>query len=324
MHERSLRALITAEEMRAFSRPSASRLMRDLALIWIQISAAVALYLLHPVWWTYVAAFVIIAGGQHGLALAAHEFAHYLVWPANRRLNDLLGGWLFGAPVGIPLAIFRHRHFEHHRTFSTDEDPKTVYRRSLRGVRLLREIVQGMLGWAFIDHARAARARHTRDAIAGSPGPSLAGALPSLLVAQGTVALVFTLVASPWLYVTLWLLPLVTLSQLLQVLRAIVEHRPLEERMGVHPESGYYGGTAGSFVRSVRASVLERLLMGKLNFGFHAEHHLWPQVSYQYLPVLRQRLEQAGAFDDARFDREDTYGSTLYKLWRPAAPGESR
>ncbi|HWN84144.1 MAG TPA: hypothetical protein VNN99_03300, partial [Vicinamibacterales bacterium] len=96
MHERSLRALITAEEMRAFSRPSASRLMRDLALIWIQISAAVALYLLHPVWWTYVAAFVIIAGGQHGLALAAHEFAHYLVWPANRRLNDLLGGWLFG------------------------------------------------------------------------------------------------------------------------------------------------------------------------------------------------------------------------------------
>jgi fatty acid desaturase len=273
---------------------------------------------LHPTWWSAVGAFVLIAGGQHGLALATHEFAHYSVWPANRRLNDLLGGWLFGAPVGIPLAIFRHRHFEHHRTYSTDEDPKTIYRHSLRGVRLFREFASGLIGWAFVDHARMARARHAHEAAAGKPGPSLAAALPPLLAAQVTLALIFTLAASPWLYVTLWLLPLITLSQLLQTLRAIVEHRPLEERMGAHPASGYYGGTAGPFVRSVRASWWERLLVCKLNFGFHAEHHLWPQVSYQYLPVLRQRLEQAGAFGDARFDREDTYGSTLHKLWRPA------
>lgn len=318
MHERSLRALITAEEMRAFAHPSGWRVARDLVLIWLQIIAGGALYVLHPTWWTGVGAFVIIAGGQHGLALATHEFAHYLVWPANRRLNDLLGGWLFGAPVGIPLAIFRHRHFEHHRTFSTDEDPKTIYRHSLRGVRLFRELALGLIGWAFVDHARTARARQAREAAAGTPGPAVAAALPPLLAAQAAIALTFTLVASPWLYVTLWLLPLVTLSQLLQTLRAIVEHRPLEERMGSDPSSGYYGGTAGPFVRSVRASWWERLLVCKINFGFHAEHHLWPQVSYQYLPVLRERLEQAGAFGDVRFDREETYGSTLYKLWRPA------
>ena len=93
--------------------------------------------------------------------------------------------------------------------------------------------------------------------------------------------------------------------------------------MGADPASGYFGGTAGSFVRSVRASWWERLLVCKINFGFHAEHHLWPQVSYQYLPVLRQRLEQAGVFGDVRFDREETYGSTLYKLWRPASVRES-
>ena len=169
MHERSLRALITAEEMRAFSRPAGWRMARDLTAIWVQIVAAGALYVLHPAWWTYAGAFVLIAGGQHGLAMATHEFAHYSVWPAKRRLNDVLGGWLFGAPVGIPLAIFRHRHFEHHRTFSTHEDPKTVYRHSVRGVRLLREIVRGLVGWEFIGHARIARARHARDAAAGTP-----------------------------------------------------------------------------------------------------------------------------------------------------------
>jgi fatty acid desaturase len=324
MHESSLRALITGEEMRVFSRPSGWRVARDLMLIWVQIVAGGALFVLHPAWWTFLGAFVLIAGGQHGLAMATHEFAHYLVSPGKRRLNDVLGAWLFGAAVGIPFAIFRHRHFEHHRTFSTDRDPKTVYRHSVRGVRLLLEIGRGLAGWEFIGHARIARARHARDAAAGSHGPSLVGALPPLLAAQSAVALVFTLVASPWLYVTLWLLPLVTLSQLLQTIRAIIEHRPLDEDMGASPGSGYYGGTVGPFVRSVRASWWERLLLCKMNFGFHAEHHLWPQVSYQYLPVLRDRLEQAGAFGDARFAVEDTYGSALRKLWRPAGAEASR
>lgn len=324
MHESSLRALITAEEMRALTRPSGWRVARDLTLIWVQVVAAGALYVLHPAWWTYVGAFVLVAGGQHGLALATHEFAHYLVWPTKRQANDVLGAWLFGAPVGIPLAIFRHRHFEHHRTFSTDDDPKTTYRHSVRGLQLFREVVRSLTGWEFVQHARLARARHVHDAATGKPGPSLAGAVPALLGAQATLALLLTLAGGPWLYVTLWLLPLITLAQLLQTLRAIVEHRPLEERMNAAPGSGYYGGTTGPFVRSVRASWWERLLVCKLNFGFHAEHHLWPQVSYQHLPVVRERLEAAGAFDADPFDREDTYGSALYKLWRPAAAAQSR
>jgi fatty acid desaturase len=320
----SYRGLITPQEMRALCRPAGWRVARDLALIWVQIVAAGALYVLHPAWWSFAGAFVLIAGGQHGLALATHEFAHYSLLPEKRRFNDLLGTWLFGAPAGIPLAIFRHRHFEHHRTYSTDADPKLVYRHSLRGARLLREIVRGLTGYEFLHHALAARARHVRDAAAGTPGPALREALPAIVIAQAAVALVFALVAGPWLYVTLWLLPLVTLSQLFQTFRAIMEHRPLEERMAASPATGYYGGTPGPFVRSVRASWWERLLVCKLNFGFHAEHHLWPQVSYQYLPALRERLAANGAFDDPRFAREDTYFSTIYKLWRPPAAPVSR
>lgn len=324
MQEKPLRGLVTAEEMRAFSRPSGWRLARDLMLIWAQVLAAAAIYVLHPAWGTYAVAFVLIAGGQHGLALATHEFAHYLVLPKNRRLNDALGAWLFGAPIGIPLAVFRHRHFEHHRTFSTDDDPKTTYRHPVRGVHLLREIARGLVGWEFIAHAVEARARHAREAAAGTPEPPIAAAVPALLATQGTIALAFTLVASPWLYVTLWLLPLVTLTQLLQTIRAILEHRPPEEQLGRHPQSGFYGGTPGPFVRSMRASWWERLLLCKLNFGYHAEHHLWPQVSYQHLPALRRRLDEAGAFDDDRYDRETTYASALVKLWRPAAARGSR
>ena len=325
MHERSLRALITAAEMRAFSRPSGWRVARDLTLIWVQIVAGGALYVLYPAWWTYVPAFVLIAGGQHGLSLATHEFAHYSLMPARRRLNDLLGGWLFGAPVGLPLAIFRYRHFEHHRTFSTDEDTKTIYRHSLRGVRLFGEIARGLIGWQFLDHKLVARAQHARNAAAGSPGPSVAGALPPLLAAQGAVALVFTLVASPWLYLTLWLLPLVTLAQLLHTIRAIIEHRPLEERMGVEPRQPLLRRHRGP-VRPQHA----RELVGAAAPSASSISATTPNTTYgrrcriNTCPLLRERLEQAGAFGDARFDREDSYSSALRKLWRPAAAGESR
>jgi fatty acid desaturase len=315
----AVRGLVTPHELKAFSRPSGPRAARDLSLIWLQIVAAASLYVLYPAWWTWFAAFVLIAGGQHGLAMATHEFGHYLVLPGNRRLNDRIGAWCFGAPVGIPLAVFRHRHFEHHRVYSTDGDPKIVYRRSLRGARLLLEIARGASGYEFVHHAVVASRRHAREAAAGAAGPDPWRELPMLLIAQAVVALAFTIVASPWLYLTLWLLPLVTLAQLFQTLRAIVEHRPPEDEMGVSPGSGYYGDTPGPFVRTLRAAWWERLLVCKLNFGFHAEHHLWPQVSYQYLPALRERLESAGAFEDPRFDREDTYWSTIRRLCWPAA-----
>ena len=77
--------------------------------------------------------------------------------------------------------------------------------------------------------------------------------------------------------------------------------------------------TPGPFVRSVRASAAERLLFGRLNFGLHAEHHLWPQLSYQHLPEARRRLEASGAFSDPCLARERGYLRTLWKLQRQAS-----
>lgn len=313
----SFRNLVSGDELQRLRQPDSLRVGFDLAMIWVQILVAVTVYLWHPTAFTFVVAFALVAGGQHGLMLATHEFSHYSLYPNDRRLNDFLGTWFFGAPAGIPLRIFRHRHFKHHRTYSTADDPKTVYRHDFRGMGLLREILRSLSGVEFVAHALEARSQEAREAAAGRPGPPPAGALPSLAIAQGVIFLGFAWAASPWLYFTLWLLPLLTLSDLFQKIRATMEHRPLHESQGVAPGSGYYGGTPGPFVRTVRASWLERLFVCKLNFGFHVEHHLWPQVSYQHLPSLRPRLELAGAFEDPRFAREDTYFGTLYKLWRP-------
>ena len=315
----SAKRLVAGDELKRLRQPVRWRLVRDLGAVWLQILFGVALYVAWPNPVNFVAAFVLIAGGQHGLMLVTHEFSHYAVVPDDRTWNDRLGKLFFGDPVVIPLELFRYRHFAHHRTYSTDDDTKSIYKRSLKGAELWRQLLRSMSGFEFVAHLFEASDRNISDAGAGQSPPSAIDALKTLLPVHLAIFGLFCLV--DWkLYFLLWALPIVTLANVFGMLRAMMEHRPLDEDAGVAPGSGYYRDTPGPFVRSVTAGPFERLFLSKINFGYHAEHHLWPQVSYQYLPELRRRLVDASSFDDPRYGLERSYLSTIHKLWKPEPP----
>ena len=84
---------------------------------------------------------------------------------------------------------------------------------------------------------------------------------------------------------------------------------------GQDPTGTYYKATAGPFARSVRASWIERMFLSKVNFCYHNEHHLWPQVSYQYLPRLRRRVMEAEHARRGAPIRQDSYLSMLVQFW---------
>ena len=62
-------------------------------------------------------------------------------------------------------------------------------------------------------------------ALAGDPGPPLSRTLPPIVASQAVIFALFSL-AHPLLYVALWILPLVTVFELLNKIRAINEHQP--------------------------------------------------------------------------------------------------
>lgn len=301
--------VVGSEQLREWTHPNPWRLAWDLSLLWVQIAVGVALYLAFPHPAVYPLAIVIIAGGQQGLSLAGHEFAHYSILPRHHRLNDLIGTWLFAAPILMPLTLFRIRHFEHHRTYSTERDTKDVYKRDIRGWRLAKELLLSAIGWDFVSHVL-----ETLSGGAGKPG-SDAGKLAVLVPLAATQLILLAVFSlwSPWYYLTLWFVPMVTLNWLLRKVRSIMEHQPLLAQ-GVGRRTGYYRDTPGPYVRTVTASWWERLLLSHLNFCYHAEHHLWPSVSYQHLPRLREALESARAFDDPGIERDETYLSTILRL----------
>ena len=94
----------------------------------------------------------------------------------------------------------------------------------------------------------------------------------------------------PTYYFVLWLWPMFTLTFLFAKIRALVEHQPARNGMSEAEETPYFLNTPGPMLRSVKASWIERLFLSKINFHYHAEHHLWPWISYQYLPEINSRI----------------------------------
>ena len=306
--------ILSREEIKAWRRPSAWGQVIDFGLVWMQILLGIALFAWSPGILTYVVAAFLISGGQHGLALITHEFSHYNVVPRNRKLNDFLGTWLFAAPGGVPFTLFRHRHFLHHRYYSTDQDTKTMYRRDIRGIKFWPEILKISV-LQYITHAFGVlRGMRKESEAPVAAGPGWLEIFPPMIITQ---AVIFSALwrIHPYAYFFLWLVPLLTVQTLFVNLRAITEHQP-PRALGGDPGSPYFLGTAGPFVRTVGANLFDRLFLCKINFGYHVEHHLWPQINYQFLPAVHQRLIERDVFSDARFGLEDSFTSNILKLAR--------
>ena len=306
--------LLSGAERLAWRRPVRWRVVRDLALIWGQAVAGVGLYVAHPSWWTLALGFVIVGGAQHGLLMAGHEFAHGLVIPDNKKLNDWIGQWLFEAPAGNSLALYRHRHFAHHRLVSTPNDTKTIYRRDYSGLRLLAEVMRSLTGLDYVEQLvtvlRRSRARGPADV----GGTSLVRILAPVAISQLVIAAILVSI-SPMAYVVLWALPLATVAVLFSKIRSSVEHLPMHAESGATRDSGYFMGTPAPFVRTVRASAIERLFLCKLNFCYHTEHHLCPSISYQYLPRIHERLVRRRTGSDRWRIVETGYLSQMVDFW---------
>lgn len=287
----------TAQERELYRTPKLPKLIFDLMLPWLQAVLGCSLFIANPGIATWLVAVLLISGAQHGLSLISHEAVHRLVWPASKKTNDFIATYFFAAPSLLPFNIYRQRHLIHHRMVSMEGDTKTYYLRDLRGSRLITEILRSLTGVDYILQAREALRAGKQGEEYDDFAENFSNDKRSLVIVHGVLFLTFLAVdpfyyGIPTYYVLLWLGPMVTLSLLFGKLRSIVEHQPPPEFDHAADETEYFKNTHGPMLRSVRANWLERLVLSKINFHFHGEHHLWPWISYQYLPQVNKKLWQ--------------------------------
>jgi fatty acid desaturase len=299
--------LLTAEELAPLTRLSAARSLGAIALTLGVIAAAVALALATwPSAW--LAPCVVVIGiQQHALFILAHDAAHYRLF-ASRTVNDAVGR-LIGMAGGISMCTYRVIHRLHHNNLYTEADPDTAIHGGYpRGVGYLwKKLAQDAVGlnaWKTFAYFFGSPAinRETNRALRplDDTSPALRDAARRdrwwVVAFQAGVPAAIAL-AGGWpalaKYLVLWVLPMVTVLQVILRLRAIAEHGAVTDL------SSPLTAARSNRTRGSLANRAARAMLFPHHVNYHLEHHLYPAVPHYRLPALHALLAQKGVLAGA-------------------------
>ena len=309
---------LLSELTRLDDRRSALAVLQTVALAGAAIAAA--LYLWHPA--AILAAIVIVGTQQHAMFVLAHDAAHYRLF-SNRTLNDAVGR-LLGSLAGISMCSYRVVHRLHHNDLYGRNDPDIALHGGYpRGKRyLLGKLagdIAGLNAWKTFHYFFGNPALNAATGTALRPlddtSPALrraarrdrwgvvafhVGAPLACLALGGMHALAA--------YVLLWLLPLLTVVQVILRVRAILEH-------------GAVSDTSSPFTaaRTNLPGPLGRMFLFPHHVNFHIEHHLFPAVPHYNLPRLHRELVARGLLADAEMRTPREAWALVYADPRSAA-----
>ena len=247
----------------------ASTIAQPVVIIWLAVT------LDHPAAW--IAAFFAMGTVFTRAYTLFHEAAHRLLF-SNRRVNDLVGEWVFGwLAFGDGSNTYRLVHTAHHRDeFGPREPDFALYARyPIPPESMRRKVVRdaiGISGW-----------KNLKPAIVGLFRPGYRSRAARTLAGQAIVFAIFFATGHPWLYLFLWFAPWMTYWRVVNRLRALAEHagmtRSDDRRRTTH---------------HVRQTIVPRLLFTPYNIGFHLAHHVDSGIPMWNLPKLHRALVEDG------------------------------
>ncbi|MBI3675586.1 MAG: fatty acid desaturase family protein [Proteobacteria bacterium] len=253
---------------------------------WLAIAACMILYALWPNPLTFIFAVIMIGGRQLGLAILMHDAAHGVL-TRTRGINEWVGKWIVGYPVGADMISYRHYHLKHHRSTQQPDDPdlglsapfpitRSSYRR-----KFFRDIT-GQTGFK----QRRAQFRNAwggKDLAFGEHLLALRAKLGGQLATNFILLAILTLLGKPHYYLMFWVLPILTWQMVITRIRNIAEHAVVPDNNDVFRNA-----------RTTYASWWERAILAPYWVNYHVDHHLLFYVPCYNLPKLHALLLQKG------------------------------
>jgi len=249
--------------------------------------------------WATVIAILVVATRHNVLGLLVHEQAHLLGY--RNRYGDLLVNLFAGYPLLVmTVEGYAQVHLAHHRDYFGEKDPDfrrksgeewSVPKTPLETAKLFLADLVGINTLKLI---------RGKKPVTGDIAFARRHRIPPWVrpVYFVVVAAVLTLTGAWHLFLIYWVLPIVTVSQVIVRWGAICEHK--------------YNLPGASVAESTPLIVLswwERLLLPNLNFAMHPYHHYFPGVSYSLLPRIHEIYCREGLIDHANVFRG--YGAYL-------------
>lgn len=267
--------------------------------VWGVMILAVAAYILFPHPLVFAASFLMIGSRQHGLAILAHDTAHGVLFK-SKAVNEFVGKYLLAAPYGGDMVAYRHYHLKHHRYTQSEQDPDLALSAKFPTTKrsLMRKFARDMAGLTFLRLRIASwKMRKSGEKIAGSEAFDKSSPVP-FYISNAVIFGAFLLIGHPWLYLTLWLLPLWTWFFAVLRLRNIAEHAvtTVDDNPLTH-------------ARTTHANVIERILFAPYWVNYHVEHHAYMFVPCYRLKALHKAMVAAGHKPAMEYQKD--YGAVL-------------
>jgi fatty acid desaturase len=230
----------------------------------------------------------VIGRQLRALECLVHEASHFN-WSRNhRRVNDILGSLLAGAPTGAKVETYRTSHLLHHGRFGTVDDPDLARYRQLdvEGMRrtsvrsfawdVLIRLPRYQLGWV--------QTIKSSPLICAAPFVWCAAIItvPAFFAfgSQGAIE-----ASAIWLAAYLLALP---------VIRFVGE-----------ASEHIYSTTRTVFDATIsNLGFLQRYVIHPHNDGYHTIHHMWPGVPHHQLRRLHKQLT---IVDEANYGKRLRY-----------------
>ena len=285
---------------------------RGLALVahaWIVIFAAMAVAVVWTNPLTVTLAIMIIGCRQLGLAILQHDAAHGCIHP-DLAVNDFVGEWFCGRPVGANLQRYQPYHLQHHKFTQQPEDPDLGLSAPFPTTRssLRRKILRDLTGQTFFKQRVQPYLTAVRKGRAA--GHSVSRILKGIWEHEGPFLICnlvllagLSLAGLGWAYFVFWLLPLATWYPLITRLRNIAEHACMPDN-----------DDPLRHARTTRADWIERALIAPYYVNYHCEHHMFMHLPCWSLPRAHALLTAKGT--TARMEVRTGYLNVLATVSR--------
>lgn len=264
---------------------------------WLLIFGAIWLYVLLDS--QLLIPFIIFWVGSRMYAFYSliHEGCHYLIH-SNRKVNDWIANVFLAWPLFIDVKDMRFVHFLHHKHLQSESDPEMKHLQyeefqfPIKRNKLILICIKDLSGYNFLKY-KIIHLKRLLDVFQMSPYRMIYYlSLITILTKFGV-----------WHYVFLfWMIPYMTVYQLLNRIRLYTEHFNLEIK------------NSSVNTRTLNIPIWQSFFLAPYGLGFHAEHHLYP-----YIPFYRLRKLHGQLMVDKKYESsvklENNYSGLLKSIF---------